>query len=68
MPPWVRTVADWLPFRYMLGFPVQLMIGMTTRAETLNALVHQWGMIAGLVLLAIFTWRKGIRRFEAFGA
>lgn len=68
MPSWLATAADWLPFRYMLGFPVQVMIGMADRAETMRGLAIQWSMVALLLGLALTVWRAGIRRFEAYGA
>jgi ABC-2 type transport system permease protein len=68
MPGWVRTVADWLPFRYMLGFPVETMIGMTTRASALRSLAVQWGYVVVFVAVALAVWRAGVKRFQAFGA
>jgi ABC-2 type transport system permease protein len=68
MPTWIRVSADYLPFKYMLGFPVQLMIGMLDRATAARSLMIEWGLVAVLVLLAVWIWRKGIRRFEAYGA
>lgn len=67
-PPWVQAIAEWLPFRYMLGFPVEMMIGMADRAMVLRGLAIQWGMVALLALFAAAAWRAGLRRFEAFGA
>ncbi len=68
LPGWLRAVADVLPFRYMLGFPVEVVIGMADRAATLRGLEAQWGLIALLFVLAAVTWRAGLKRFEAFGA
>ena len=67
-PEWVQRIAEWLPFRYMLGFPVEMMIGMADRAAVFRGLAIQWGMAAALALLAAAAWRAGLRRFEAFGA
>jgi len=68
LPRWLSAIADFMPFRYMLGFPVEVLIGMSDRAATLRGLEAQGAMCLGLVLLAGFTWRAGLRRFEAFGA
>ena len=67
MPPWLRDAAAWLPFRYMLGFPVELTTGMLARGDALTQLGIQWAWV--LVLLAGVTvvWRAGLRRFEAYG-
>jgi ABC-2 type transport system permease protein len=66
-PPWVAALARWLPFRSMLGFPVELVTGLLTRQQALLELGIQWGWIAGLLLLVRTSWRSGLRRFAAFG-
>ena len=68
MPGWLRAVAEWLPFRYMLGFPVEAIIGMADRAAVLRGLGIQWLMIGVLVVISATVWRAGLRRFEAYGA
>jgi ABC-2 type transport system permease protein len=67
MPAWVSRLAYWLPFRYMLGAPVELMIGKSDRAAAFQDLALQYGYITFFVLLAMLVWRAGVRRFEAFG-
>jgi ABC-2 type transport system permease protein len=67
MPAWLRDIASWLPFRYMLEFPVQVMTGMTTRADALRDLAVQWGFVGLFLGGALLMWRTGVRRFEAFG-
>jgi ABC-2 type transport system permease protein len=68
MPRWIAVTADWLPFRYMLGFPVEVMIGMADRAQALRGVASQAGMIVALVVGSTLMWRRGLRRFEAYGA
>lgn len=68
MPDWLVGAARVLPFRYMLGYPVELLIGHLTRAEALELLAVQWAFVAGLLVLAIVVWRAGLRRYEAYGA
>lgn len=67
MPPWVRVVADVLPFRYTLGFPVETLIGMMDMRHALHALAVQWGYAVALFAGAVAVWRLGMRRFVAFG-
>jgi ABC-2 type transport system permease protein len=66
-PSWLATAARFLPFRYMLGFPVEMVIGLTPRAAALAELAIQWGFVVALALLARATWRAGLRRFAAYG-
>jgi ABC-2 type transport system permease protein len=66
-PAWIQTIANILPFRWMLGFPVQLLLGQLTPVQTLEGLVAQvaW-VIASLVLLRV-AWRAGVRVYSAVG-
>lgn len=66
-PPWVQGLARVLPFRSMLGFPVELVIGHLSRAQALLELGVQWGWIAALLVLVRFAWRAGLRHYAAFG-
>lgn len=66
--PWLPPIAKWLPFRYLMSFPVEAGIGLMNRAEFLTALALQWGWVAICVTGALLVWRAGVRRFEAFGA
>ena len=68
MPAGFRLVSDWLPFRYMLGYPVELGIGMLSRSQALTQLAIQWVWVGILFLLLGTVWRAGLRRFEAFGS
>jgi ABC-2 type transport system permease protein len=68
LPAWVRDIAQWLPFRYMLAFPVETLNGWYTRAEALRLLGLQAGYIAVMLALSLALWRTGVRRFEAYGA
>lgn len=66
-PGWLAAAARFLPFRYMLAFPVEMIVGMTPRAGALVELGIQWGFIAVLALAARSAWRAGLRRFAAYG-
>jgi len=66
-PPWLAHAARFLPFRYVLAFPVEMIIGMTPRGQALVELGIQWLFVAGLALAARGAWRAGIRRYSAVG-
>jgi ABC-2 type transport system permease protein len=66
-PHWLATVARFLPFRYMLAFPVEMIVGMTPRGAALVELGIQWLFVGALALAARAIWRVGLRRFAAFG-
>ena len=63
----LRTVADWLPFRYQIGLPVEIAIGAHGRGEALIMLAKQWAFVAGAFVVARLVWRDGVRRYAAFG-
>jgi ABC-2 type transport system permease protein len=67
LPPWVGRIAAWLPFRGMLGFPVELAIGRLDAAAAARELAIQWGYVGALIAGALAVWTRGIRRYEAFG-
>ncbi|MSP16463.1 MAG: ABC transporter permease [Myxococcales bacterium] len=67
LPPWLRAVSAWLPFRYMLGFPVEVLVGLATPAQAVAGLAAQAAWALGLAVLAAVVWRAGLRRFEAHG-
>ena len=66
-PAWVGAAARWLPFRYMLAFPVELVTGTLSRAEVARELAVQWGFVAVLLVATRFAWRAGVRRFSSVG-
>ncbi|SET37166.1 ABC transporter permease [Stigmatella erecta] len=66
-PPALRAVVDWLPFRYQIGFPVEVMTGAHGLPETLGLLGRQWLWILVLAVFSFSLWRRGVRRFAAYG-
>jgi ABC-2 type transport system permease protein len=62
------AVLRWLPFRVMLGAPVEMLAGLSTPAEMARDLAIGWGWAVGLAITVAFTWRLGVRRYGAFGA
>ena len=67
LPGMIRTAATVLPFRYMVGFPVEVLTGQLDSARLLTGFALQAGWLA--IALALFTtvWRKGLRRYTAVG-
>jgi ABC-2 type transport system permease protein len=63
----VRAVALVLPFRFLLSFPVELVLGRVDRAQALLLLAAQWGYVAVALLATRTLWRAGLRRYAAYG-
>ena len=66
-PPRLQAALDYLPFRYQIGLPVELLTGAHGRAEALSLLGRQWVFVAlsGAGMAAL--WRRGLARFAAYG-
>ena len=67
LPAWIRGATRVLPFRYMLGFPVEALIGLETQAGALRELAVQWGYVGFFFGVSLLVWRAGVRRFAAYG-
>ncbi len=67
-PGWIQVAADILPFRWMLGFPVELLLGRLTPLQALEGIgVQAVWVIISLVLIRL-VWRAGVRVYSAVGA
>ncbi len=67
-PAQVKAIASYLPFRFMLSFPVEIVLGRLSSMD----LVMGLGTMFFWLLVAIgfyrWLWSRGIRQFSAFGA
>lgn len=68
LPDSIRTVAEWLPFYRMLGFPVELFLGRLSLEAAAIGFAAQIGWLAIAVLVLNVTWARGIRQYSAVGA
>jgi ABC-2 type transport system permease protein len=66
-PKGLRPALDWLPFRYQIGLPVEILVGAHPRGEALALLARQWAMVGVAAALARGLWRRGVARFAAYG-
>lgn len=66
-PPAWRTVANFLPFRYTIALPTEILLGRLTPAETLRGLVMQLAWIALAYVAGRVLWRTGLKQFTGVG-
>ncbi len=66
-PAGIRHLTELLPFRYQVGLPTELFVGMHPTAQALPLLAAQWAWVAILFGVTWLTWRTGLRRFAAYG-
>jgi ABC-2 type transport system permease protein len=68
MPGWVQTLADFLPFKWTFGFPIESLVSnLSTRSLLLGLGAQVMWTAIGYVLFT-FAWRAAIKRFSAVGA
>ena len=67
LPEPMRVLAAVLPFRYMLGFPVEVLIGQLDRTGLLFGFAVQGAWLAISLLLSAVMWRKGLHHYTAVG-
>ncbi len=68
LPPAVRAAAAVLPFRWMVSFPVELVLGRLSQGEAVLGLGAQavWAVLALGLMRRV--WRAGLRAYAAVGA
>lgn len=68
LPEPLRTIAYHLPFRFMMSFPIEILMGQLTTDEILLGFASVIVWIAILLGLYRLLWKRGLRKFSAFGA
>ena len=63
----IQAAAVVLPFRYLVGFPVELLSGQLTGGEIALGFALQAGWAAVTVAACTVIWRRGLRRYSAVG-
>ncbi len=67
LPSGLSSAAGYLPFRYMLGFPVEVLIGQVGGQNLLIGFGYQIAWVIVALLLSAVVWRLGLRRYSAVG-
>lgn len=67
LPEFLQTIANFLPFRYMVGFPVEILTAnLSTQQIQIGFLVQIiWLSIAAIASSVV--WKKGILHYSAIG-
>lgn len=67
LPGWIQTTAAILPFRWMIAFPLELLLGRLTPIQTMEGFAIQGAWIGlGWISMRI-VWRAGVRAYAAVG-
>ena len=67
LPHAIRWFGEWLPFRYMLSAPIELMTKSLDVDQVLAIIAGQAAWAFATLVLAFVVWNRGIKRFEAVG-
>lgn len=67
LPNILKTIAYVLPFSYIIYFPVIAILGKLSFFAAIKIIGVQMFWLSALSLIYSFLWKKGIRKFTAFG-
>ena len=67
LPGVLQNVAILLPFRYMISFPIEILLGHLQSSELLTGLAYQSSWVAITCVLFVPTWCRGLRYYAAVG-
>ena len=67
LPPVLKQIMFCTPFPYQLYFPIQIYLGKVTGADLWRGLLVQGLWVVAAYGFARFMWRRGIKRYSAFG-
>ncbi len=66
-PGWLRTVAEWLPFKSIHYVPLAIWSGITAPGEVASALLTQVVWTAGMVIASRLLWSGAIKNLTVQG-
>ncbi len=64
----IQFLASLLPFRWMLSFPIEVLLGQHTAQEILIGCAIQLAWTAAVVAAMLLAWRTSIKQFSAVGS
>jgi ABC-2 type transport system permease protein len=67
LPPAIKQVLFFTPFPYQLYFPISVYMGKTAGAEMWRGLCFQLMWVVAAYFFARWMWRRGIKKYSAFG-
>lgn len=68
LPGWAQGIAEVLPFRWTVAFPVELLCGRVTPAQALQGLGLQAVWLTLGAAVVTLAWRRASARYAAVGA
>jgi ABC-2 type transport system permease protein len=67
LPPLLKQILFLTPFPYQLYFPISIYLGRVAGAELWQGLAIQFIWVLAAYVFARFMWRRGVKKYSAFG-
>jgi ABC-2 type transport system permease protein len=67
LPQWVGRIARLSPFDSMLALPLETLIGLRDVGTAARDLARQWAYVVVMAAVGLSVWRRGVKRYVAFG-
>lgn len=64
----LQRISAFLPFRYMLSLPLEILLRRLSPQDLINGVLIQALWIGAGLWLVLMLWRKGLQRYSAVGA
>ena len=68
LPDWAQGSMVYQPFRYVLSFPLELIVGDLSGRDIAMGMLIGLGYACAFVWFARWIWRRGQRSYTAVGA
>jgi ABC-2 type transport system permease protein len=68
MPKVIQNIAQFLPFQYLIYYPIQLILGNLSSQQIVQGYVLLPIWLGISMLLFNWVWRNGVKRYSAVGA
>lgn len=68
MPDLIRAITNYLPFRYIISFPIEILMGSLTDSQIVYGFVMQVIWLFFAICIYKFCWKKGFKAYSASGA
>jgi ABC-2 type transport system permease protein len=66
-PGWMQSILEWLPFPYIISFPIRIIMGELNYEQLVSGLLFQITLVVTLSLLVRLIWVWGVKRYSVFG-
>ncbi len=67
LPGVIQDISKVLPYRYMLGFPIEILLGLLSKREIIMGLIIQCVYIVIICIIHQIVWKRGLKKYTAYG-